>query len=73
DQVDFIVRWTLPDGIRTFVNRSYCEYYGVSEVDVLRSSIFDLAPPEKREENRNRILESIAALTPDNPVVSGQY
>ena len=27
DQTDFIVRW-LPDGMRTFANRSYCEYFG---------------------------------------------
>lgn len=65
DQTDLISRCT-PEGIRTFVNRAYCEYHGKPAEELLGQSIFDLIPPR----DRKKIRESFASMTPENPVVS---
>lgn len=65
DQTDLISRCT-PEGIRTFVNRAYCEYHGKTAEELLGQSIFDLIPPR----DRKKIRESFASMTPENPVIS---
>ncbi len=63
DQTEFIVRW-LPGGIRTFVNESYCRYFGISLEQAVGTSCWPLVV-----ENFHRTLgEKIESLTPDNPV-----
>jgi PAS domain S-box-containing protein len=62
DQTEFIVRW-LPDGTRTFVNQSYCAYFGITPDEALRTSIFCSIP----ERDHASVRAKIEAVTPDNP------
>ena len=68
DQTDLISRCT-PEGIRTFVNRAYCEYHSKNKEDLLGGSIFDLIPPR----DRKIVRESFANLTPENPIVRYEH
>ncbi len=63
DQTEFIVRW-LPDGAQTFVNRSYCSYFGMSQDEALGTSFFSAFAEADRETLRRRI----EAVTPENPL-----
>lgn len=62
-QTEFIVKWR-PDGTRTFVNESYCRYFGVREEDCVGTSFFPLITPEFRETIRRKI-ESITPAAPE--------
>lgn len=66
-QTDFIVRW-LPDGTRTFVNESYCRYFGKPQNELIGSSLFPQIAPKERES----IGKIILSLTPDNPIAIGE-
>jgi len=68
DQTEFIVRW-LPDGTRTFVNESYCRYYGTTKEDAIGTSFFPLI----HDEDRARVLSTIGRLTPENPVSTDEH
>ena len=68
DQTEFIVRW-LPDGKRTFVNEAYCRYFGVTPEECRNTNYMDLISGEDREKVRQRI----AALTPDAPCSSDEH
>ncbi len=68
DQTDFIVRWT-PGGIRTWVNDRYCEYFGHSREEVIGTSFFALIADEDRE----RIVNEMEALTPESPARTGEH
>ncbi len=63
DQSEFLARW-LPDGTRTFVNDSYCRFFGISKDQAIGTSFFPLITEEYREIVRNRI----ATATPETPV-----
>ncbi|MFH1716813.1 MAG: PAS domain S-box protein, partial [Planctomycetota bacterium] len=63
DQTEFIVRW-LPGGIRTFVNDSYCRYFGVSPDEAVGTSCWPLIS----EDFHRTLGEKIESLTPENPV-----
>jgi PAS domain S-box-containing protein len=63
DQTEFIVRWK-PDGTRTFANKSYCDYYGLSPEEAIGTSFFPLISETDRENVRKRV----ESLTPGNPV-----
>ncbi len=62
DQTEFIVRW-LPDGTRTFVNQSYCSYFGVPQSEAFGTSFFSTFPKADREAFRKRIH----SVTPESP------
>jgi len=68
DQSEFIVRW-LPDGIRTFVNKSYCEYYGRSKEELVGTSFFPLIKPE----DLVRVKQRLKNLTPENPISTDEH
>ncbi|MEE8430050.1 MAG: PAS domain S-box protein [Candidatus Desulfatibia sp.] len=68
DQTEFIVRW-LPGGIRTFVNESYCRFFGKTRDEVIGSSFFPLVS----EEDRKTVEKRIETLTPDCPVSMGEH
>ncbi len=68
DQTDFIVRWR-PDGTRTFVNDSYCRFFGIAKDDVIGSSFFPLIS----DEDRAGVARRIAALSAENPVSVGEH
>lgn len=63
NQTEFIVRW-LPDGTRTWVNDSYCALYQQSRESIIGTGILPLASPADRQ----RVLDNVKAMTPDNPV-----
>ncbi len=63
DQTDAIIRW-LPDGMRTFVNGSYCRLVGKPREELIGSSFFH----EIVEDDRDRIKKSVSQLTRDNPI-----
>jgi PAS domain S-box-containing protein len=64
DQTDFLVRWK-PDGTRTFVNRAYCDYFRGSPSSFIGTSFVDGMP----EQHRGFIEETLAEMSPENPVV----
>jgi PAS domain S-box-containing protein len=68
DQTEFIVRWQ-PNGVRTFVNDSYCRYFGKSHDELIGSSFFPLIT----EEDRERVIKRIEALTPESPVSTADH
>lgn len=68
DQTEFIVRW-LPDGIRTFVNDSYCRYFRQTRKELIGTSFL----PTVSTEHRAKVEQRIASLTPENPVISGEH
>ncbi|NOZ39756.1 MAG: PAS domain S-box protein, partial [Planctomycetes bacterium] len=68
DQTDLISRCT-PEGIRTFVNRAYCEYHNKTQDELLGASIYEVIPPR----DRKKVRESFAAMTPENPVQSYEH
>jgi PAS domain S-box-containing protein len=63
DSTEFIVRWT-PDGTRTFANRAYCSYLGLTREEVIGSNIF----PSVIAEDRERLKQKIAFLTPEKAI-----
>ena len=42
DLTEFLVRW-LPDGTRTFVNDSYCRYFGISRDEAIGTGFLSLS------------------------------
>jgi PAS domain S-box-containing protein len=68
DQTEFIVRWR-PDGVRTFVNDSYCRYFGVTRGDAVGSSFYPLISHDDLAAVRRRI----AALSPEHPASTGEH
>jgi PAS domain S-box-containing protein len=66
DQTEMIVRWK-PDGTRTFVNDAYCRIFGGTREDYIGTSFLPLVSEEYREAVRRKI----AAISPQNPVVTG--
>ncbi|HSG06581.1 MAG TPA: PAS domain-containing protein, partial [Nitrospiria bacterium] len=68
NQTEFIVRW-LPDGTRTFVNDSYCRYFGQKRGEMVGTSFFPLISREDRE----KVRERIRSVTPENPISTGEH
>lgn len=68
DQTEFIARW-LPGGRYTFVNDAYCRYVQKS-ADLLVGSSF---LPTIIEEDRTRVEQEIASLSPENPSVTSEH
>lgn len=67
DQLEFIVRWR-PNGIRTFVNDSYCRYWEAASHELVGSSfLLDFIEPD-----RESMKVRLTAVTIENPVVSGE-
>jgi len=67
DQMELVVRW-LPDGTRTFVNDSYCRYFGIPRDQAIGTSLFPLITEDYREAVRNRIESS----RPEDPASTGE-
>ena len=64
DQTELIVRY-LPDGTLTFVNQAYALYFGRSPEELIGSRY----QPAIFEEDRERVVELVASMSVDNPVV----
>lgn len=65
DQTEMIVRWK-PDGTRTFVNKAYCEMFGLTPDGAIGKSFF----PQLMEKTQNEINDICANLTPEQPVAA---
>ena len=68
NQTEFIVKWR-PDGTRTFVNDSYCRYFGLTETECIDASFFPLIAPEFRDEIEFRTKQ----LTPNAPEYTEEH
>ncbi len=68
DQTEMIVRWK-PDGTRTFVNKSYCRFFGMNYTEAVGTSFFPLVA----EQDRELIRRKISGLTPERPVAVGVH
>jgi PAS domain S-box-containing protein len=63
DQTEYIKRW-LPGGVRTFVNTSYCRYFGLTPEEAIGTSFIPLI----HDDDLNRFYSKIARLSPTNPI-----
>jgi PAS domain S-box-containing protein len=68
DQTELICR-NLPDGTLTFVNDSYCRYFGKSREQLIGTSFLPLIPEEQRE----KVLQQIRTLNKENPVMTHEH
>ncbi|ASC73740.1 multi-sensor signal transduction histidine kinase [Halomicronema hongdechloris C2206] len=68
DQTELICRF-LPDGILTFVNDAYCQFFQKSPEDLLGRSFTPLIPAEDKE----IALQTFNSLSVDNPVVTCEH
>ncbi len=64
DQLEFIIRWRNV-GERTFVNESYCRYYGASRGELIGESFM----PGIVAEDRRVLEEKLAQVSAEMPVV----
>jgi PAS domain S-box-containing protein len=68
DQTEFIARW-LPDGVQTFVNESYCRYFGKSRDELIGSNLLLIVD----EADQEKVKESVRSFTPESSVSMGEY
>ena len=68
DQTGLICRF-LPDGTITFVNQAYCHYFGKQPKELIGYQSHHLMPIE----NSPLLRDIIAALSPENPVITAEY
>jgi two-component system cell cycle sensor histidine kinase/response regulator CckA len=68
NQTEFVVS-CQPDATLTFVNDSYCEYFGIRAEDAIGGNLVECFAPTDRE----MMAMLIAGVTRDKPVASGEY
>jgi PAS domain S-box-containing protein len=68
DHLEFIIRW-CDDGVRTFVNDSYCRYWNTSPDALIGTSFMSAIVEEDKETLRNKL----ASLSAENPVVVHEH
>ncbi|NEP60834.1 MAG: PAS domain S-box protein [Symploca sp. SIO2G7] len=68
DQSRLICRF-LPNGKITFVNQAYCHYFGKQPEELIGYQFSHLMPVE----NSPLLADIIAALSPENPVLTAEY
>ena len=59
----------LPDGILSFVNSSYCQYFDKSREDLIGANFFQFIPQPERK----KVQSHFKSLTVDNPAVSYEH
>jgi PAS domain S-box-containing protein len=64
DHLEFIIRWR-DEGVRTFVNDSYCRYWGATPDDLVGTSFMSAII----EEDREVLRQKLAAVSVEKPVV----
>jgi len=64
DHLEFIIRWR-DDGVRTFVNDSYCRYWGATPEELVGTSFMSAIV----EDDREGLRQKLAAVSVDEPVV----
>lgn len=68
DQLEFIVRWRS-DGIRTFVNQSYCRHCSLPAEEMTGGDFFAFVC----EDDRATLQRELANLSVSNPVVTFEH
>lgn len=68
DQTEFIARY-LPGGTYTFVNEAYCRYVCRPREELIGLTFI----PTIYEEDRPRVAQEIASLTPENPSITSEH
>src|SRR4051812_31627416 len=68
DHLEFIIRWR-DDGARTFVNDSYCRYWGAKPKELLGASFMS----EVLDDDKDVLRGKLAALSFDHPVVEHDH
>jgi len=68
DQTELICRF-FSDGTLTFVNDVYCRYFGRNRKDLIGKSFISLILDEDQQD----VLEKIASLSYEHPVVTCEY
>lgn len=68
DQTEFICRW-LPGGRYTFVNEAYCRYMKKPYGELIGQSFY----PFIAEEDRPRVMQELASLTPQHPAITTEH
>ena len=68
DQTEMIVRWK-PDGVRTFVNQSYCRFFDTPKDDIIGTSFYPLI----LEEDRKAVQDRIDRLSVEHPVSTDEH
>ncbi len=63
DQTELICRFS-PNGKLTFVNHTYCRYFGKPDKELIGEPFFHMIPDEELE----RVAKHLASLTWENPV-----
>ncbi len=64
DQTEFICRF-LPDGTHIFVNDAYCRYFNKKREQIIGHRFKPIIHPE----DRKKVAQHIASITPDHPVI----
>jgi len=68
DQTELICRF-LPDGILTFVNEAYCQYFGKKPEELIGHSFLPRIP----EEDQETVRKQFTSLSPETPVVNYEH
>ncbi len=68
DQTELICRF-LPDGILTFVNEAYCQYFGKKPEELIGHRFMPLIP----EEDQETVQKQFTSLSPEMPVVTYEH
>jgi PAS domain S-box-containing protein len=68
DQLEFIIRWRN-NGVRTFVNESYCRQCQAVQADLIGTSFM----PSIVEEDREQLKRKLSGVTVDSPLVVHEH
>ena len=68
DHLEFIIRWR-DDGIRTFVNESYCSHCRATSGELIGSSFMSSIV----EEDKEALLQKLASVSVEKPVVAHEH
>jgi PAS domain S-box-containing protein len=66
--LEFIIRWR-GDGVRTFVNESYCRYCNAPRDELIGSSFMSAIV----EEDQESLTQKLAAVSAEHPVVVHEH
>jgi len=68
-QGDLLVCCFDKDGVLTYINKAYCNFFGLKKEDLLGKSFFFLIPEEDRQKVRNQFL----SLSPQKPFTTYEH
>jgi PAS domain S-box-containing protein len=72
DAQELACRWQ-PDTTLTYVNETYCRYFGKSEAELIGQSFLSLVPDEEPATLAVHFQKLVASLTVDRPFSTTQH